>query len=44
MVARQERRRHPRAKANWSVTLETAQGVITRKLSISVSQVRLSAV
>jgi Tfp pilus assembly protein PilZ len=28
MVARQEKRRHPRAKAKWSVTLETAQGVI----------------
>jgi c-di-GMP-binding flagellar brake protein YcgR len=38
MVARQERRRHPRAKAKWSVTLETAQGVInTETLDISLA-------
>ena len=37
MASRQERRRHPRAKAKWSVTLETAQGVInTETLDISL--------
>jgi uncharacterized protein (TIGR02266 family) len=37
MPTRQERRRHPRAKAKWSVTLETAQGVInTETLDISL--------
>ena len=37
MVSREERRRHPRAKAKWSVTLETAQGVInTETLDISL--------
>jgi Tfp pilus assembly protein PilZ len=37
MVTRQERRRHPRAKAKWSVTFETAQGVInTETLDISL--------
>lgn len=28
MVIPRERRKHPRAKAKWSVTLETSQGVI----------------
>ena len=37
MASRQERRRHPRAKAKWSVTLETEQGVInTETLDISL--------
>jgi uncharacterized protein (TIGR02266 family) len=37
MATDQERRRHPRAKAKWSVTLETAQGVInTETLDISL--------
>ncbi len=37
MASHQERRRHPRAKAKWSVTLETAQGVInTETLDISL--------
>jgi uncharacterized protein (TIGR02266 family) len=37
MVTRQERRKHARAKAKWSVTLETAQGVInTETLDISL--------
>ena len=37
MVSHQERRRQPRAKAKWSVTLETAQGVInTETLDISL--------
>jgi Tfp pilus assembly protein PilZ len=37
MVTHQERRRHPRTKAKWSVTLETAQGVInTENLDISL--------
>ena len=37
MATHQERRRHPRAKARWSVTLETAQGVInTETLDISL--------
>ena len=37
MASHQERRRHPRAKAKWSVTLETVQGVInTETLDISL--------
>jgi uncharacterized protein (TIGR02266 family) len=37
MLTGQERRRHPRTKAKWSVTLETAQGVInTETLDISL--------
>jgi uncharacterized protein (TIGR02266 family) len=37
MASDQERRRQPRAKAKWSVTLETAQGVInTETLDISL--------
>ncbi len=32
MVSHEERRREPRAKAKWSVTLETAQGVINTPL------------
>ena len=37
MVTHQERRRHPRARAKWSVTLETAHGVInTETLDISL--------
>ena len=37
MATDQERRRHPRVKAKWSVTLETAQGVInTETLDISL--------
>jgi len=37
MVTSQERRRQPRAKAKWSVILETAQGVInTETLDISL--------
>jgi uncharacterized protein (TIGR02266 family) len=37
MASQQERRRHPRAKAKWSVTLETEQGVInTETLDISL--------
>ena len=37
MVSNQERRRQPRAKAKWSVILETAQGVInTETLDISL--------
>ncbi|MGD8315436.1 MAG: PilZ domain-containing protein [Syntrophobacterales bacterium] len=37
MASHQERRRHPRAKAKWSVILETAQGVIkTETLDISL--------
>ena len=37
MTSRQERRRHPRGKAKWSVTLETDQGVInTETLDISL--------
>ena len=37
MVSPEERRRQPRAKAKWSVTLETAQGVInTETLDISL--------
>ena len=32
MVVHQERRKHPRAKAKWSVTLETAQGVINTEI------------
>jgi c-di-GMP-binding flagellar brake protein YcgR len=37
MVSHEERRREPRAKAKWSVILETAQGVInTETLDISL--------
>lgn len=32
MVSPQERRKHPRAKAKWSVTLETSQGVINTEI------------
>jgi len=32
MVSDQERRRHPRAKAKWSVTLDTSQGVINTEI------------
>jgi Tfp pilus assembly protein PilZ len=32
MVISQDRRRHPRAKAKWSVTLETTQGVINTEI------------
>jgi Tfp pilus assembly protein PilZ len=32
MVIPRERRRHPRARAKWSVTLQTAQGVINTEM------------
>jgi c-di-GMP-binding flagellar brake protein YcgR len=32
MAVDQERRKHPRAKAKWSVTLETPQGVINTEI------------
>ena len=32
MVIPRERRRHPRARAKWSVTLQTAQGVINTEI------------
>ena len=32
MVIPQERRKHPRAKAKWPVTLQTAQGVINTEI------------
>jgi len=32
MVIPRERRKHPRARAKWSVTLETAQGVINTEI------------
>ena len=32
MVIPQERRKHPRAKAKWSVTLQTSQGVINTEI------------
>ncbi len=32
MVIPQDRRRHPRAKAKWSVTIETTQGVINTEI------------
>ena len=32
MVIPQERRKHPRAKTKWSVTLQTSQGVINTEI------------
>ena len=32
MVIPRERRKHPRAKAKWSVTLQTSQGVINTEI------------
>ena len=32
MILSRERRKHPRARAKWSVTLETAQGVINTEI------------